>query len=275
MIGLAPTRAAALATARRAVAASLCCDSDDLLRDGLTVTEAGLRPGRLRFHPGDPHLALATFGAGVVVSASTVWLPWVRRALGRLSRDEVLAAGCLGRLERHVRRSGQILAGPQQRFVGSGELWRRVEPPHGVDVERVLGPEAVAALCDLAEVYPNALGCACRPERPDVVAAVGHSGDRVAGIAGASADSDELWQVGVDVAPACRHRGIAAALVSACAEEVLRQGRAPYYSTHVSHVASQSVALRAGFVPAWTEDYVYVPPERRGPLPVPVATPRP
>ncbi len=61
--------------------------------------------------------------------------------------------------------------------------------------------------------------------------------------------------------PVCR--GFGAAVVSACARAVLDAGRVPYYSTDLSNLKSQAAALRCGFVPAWTEAYVYVPRQQR------------
>ena len=44
-------------------------------------------------------------------------------------------------------------------------------------------------------------------------------------------------------------------LTALLAREVERRGALPFYGTSMSHIASQRVALRAGFVPAWTELY--------------------
>ncbi len=68
--------------------------------------------------------------------------------------------------------------------------------------------------------------------------------------------------IGVSVLPAHRGAGIGAAVVSACARAVLDAGRVPYYSTDLSNLKSQAAAL-GGFVPAWTEAYVYVPRQQR------------
>jgi hypothetical protein len=42
-------------------------------------------------------------------------------------------------------------------------------------------------------------------------------------------------------------------LVTLLKNEILEQDRLPYYGTSMSHIASQKVALGAGFVPAWAE----------------------
>ena len=50
-----------------------------------------------------------------------------------------------------------------------------------------------------------------------------------------------------------RGSGVGSMLVTLLKNEVLEQGRLPYYGTALSHVLSQRVALRAGFLPAWAE----------------------
>ncbi len=79
---------------------------------------------------------------------------------------------------------------------------------------------------------------------------------RMFGMAGVSADGLYLWQIGINVVPQAAGRGLASELVRALKEEVLRQGKIPFYGTSESHTISQTVGLKAGFVPAWTEVYV-------------------
>ena len=105
------TRSDALELIRRVVAANCACRPEDFLEDGCAIVEAVLRPGRMPFHLGRPHIGLTTFGAGVVVTASAEWIPWARRVVGGLQRDDVFAPACLARIERHVQRSGRSTSG--------------------------------------------------------------------------------------------------------------------------------------------------------------------
>ena len=255
------TRLEALELARQVVAANCACQPDDFLKDGCTIVETALCDGRMPFHLGRPHVGLATFGAGVVVTASPSWLPWVRRVVCNLDRDDVFSPACLSRIERHVQRSKQPFAGPQHRYVCAEELWRQVTPPAGVRMESVKPGPRMEPLYDLP--FAHALGEAGNTERPDMVATVARVGDRVVGLAAASADHVDLWQIGVEVLPDHQGAGIGAALVSACARAILDAGKGPYYSTHLSNLRSQAAALRCGFVPAWTEAFVYVPRAQR------------
>lgn len=88
---------------------------------------------------------------------------------------------------------------------------------------------------------------------PDMLGVAALKDGQILGMAGASADSPHLWQIGINVLPEARGQGIAAMLVSLLRNDVLAQGRLPYYGTSISHLESQRVALRAGFLPRWFE----------------------
>ena len=75
----------------------------------------------------------------------------------------------------------------------------------------------------------------------------------IVGMAGASADSPTMWQIGINVDPACRGEGVASLLVALLKNEILKRGILPFYGTSPSHIASQRTALAAGFLPAWAE----------------------
>ena len=108
-------------------------------------------------------------------------------------------------------------------------------------IEQFRGDERFGNAYGFCETAPDMLGVAAMRD--------GH----ILGMAGVSADSPLLWQIGIDVLPEARGQGVAAALVSHIRNDVLAEGRLPYYGTSISHLASQRVALRAGFRPAWFE----------------------
>lgn len=78
----------------------------------------------------------------------------------------------------------------------------------------------------------------------------------MSGMAGASADGAYLWQIGINVVPESAGKGLAVELVRRLKEEIIRRGKVPFYGTSESHIISQTVGLKSGFVPAWTEIYV-------------------
>lgn len=91
------------------------------------------------------------------------------------------------------------------------------------------------------------------PEAPDLLGVGALKGDAILGMAGASGDSPTMWQIGVNVEASARGAGLATKLVALLKNEILRRGLLPYYGTSFSHLASQRVALGAGFLPAWVE----------------------
>lgn len=88
---------------------------------------------------------------------------------------------------------------------------------------------------------------------PDMLGVAALRDGEILGMAGASADSPHLWQIGVNVLPEARGQDIATMLVSLLRNDVLVAGHLPFYGTSISHLASQRVALKAGFLPSWFE----------------------
>lgn len=89
---------------------------------------------------------------------------------------------------------------------------------------------------------------------PDIlaVAAIDDNGN-ILGMAGASKDSDIMWQIGVNVLPEAKGKKIGSIIVRALKNEILRRGKIPFYGTIESHIISQKVALKAGFYPTFAE----------------------
>ena len=77
----------------------------------------------------------------------------------------------------------------------------------------------------------------------------------ILGMAGATSDSNRMWQIGINVMPEAEGLGIGSMLVELLKNEILDLGIIPFYGTAMSHISSQKVALNAGFYPAWAELY--------------------
>ena len=99
--------------------------------------------------------------------------------------------------------------------------------------------------------WSNAL-CAQRKEL-DVLGVGAYSGEKLIGLAACSADCDTMWQIGVDVLYEYRRKGIASALTSRLAIEILERGKVPFYCCAWSNLKSAKNAIKSGFRPAWVE----------------------
>jgi len=103
--------------------------------------------------------------------------------------------------------------------------------------------------------FENAIQYDKNHPRPDVIAVYAMYDNEIVAMAGASADSGLMWQIGIDVLPGFRKKGLAACLVSNLAIMIMERGVLPYYGTASSNIASQAVAYRSGFIPTWMCSY--------------------
>lgn len=108
---------------------------------------------------------------------------------------------------------------------------------------------------DFADLYvpqwSNAL-CESRKEL-DILGVGAYRDGRLVGLAGCSADCGKMWQIGVDVLPEERRKGIASALTSRLAAEILKREKVPFYCCAWSNIKSARNAIKSGFRPAWAE----------------------
>lgn len=122
--------------------------------------------------------------------------------------------------------------------------------PLSCDYElRILGPQ------DFQNLYlPEWSNALCKDRRQlDVLGVGAYEGGKLVGLAGCSADCEEMWQIGVDVLPEYRRRGIACALTSRLAHEILERKKVPFYCSAWSNIRSMRNAIKSGFLPAWVE----------------------
>ena len=108
---------------------------------------------------------------------------------------------------------------------------------------------------DFAGLYLPQWGNALCEDRKqlDVLGVGAYDGGKLIGLAGCSADCETMWQIGVDVLPEYRRRGVASALTGRLAREIIERGKVPFYCSAWSNIRSVRNAIRSGFIPAWVE----------------------
>jgi len=230
------------------LALELNCAPEDFSGEEIIITGPVLHENRRKFSDQPFFLQMATFGAGAVISADERLHPRLRewakgkRGFWLFEQHNYLE------LDRLLRGYGYKMALTHHMFTPTTEI-AAVETGFPVrwleqgDIPPFYGREE----------FSNALCDRFRPERPDVLAVAALDGEEIMGMAGCSADTPELWQIGVDVLPPYRGRGVGKTLVALLRNEALRRGALPYYGTSLSNIASWRVALASGFLPAWVE----------------------
>ena len=101
------------------------------------------------------------------------------------------------------------------------------------------------------EQWSNAL-CKDRKEL-DVLGVGAYENGNLIGLAACSADCDSMWQIGIDVLPEYRRKGIASSLTSKLAMEIIKRDKVPFYCCAWCNIKSARNAVKSGFRPAWAE----------------------
>jgi GNAT superfamily N-acetyltransferase len=230
------------------------CAPDDFFADKGRATAAKCLPGRRMFKKEADFFKMASLGGCVVISASKGMLPFSQELLAEFDKGEPARLFHAAQLYLINKKLGEF-----GMTIGVNSVFYLPKTPYkfaaksGFNIGVYNENEIRAALYE-HKGFNNAM--MYQPQsgpRGDKIAVCAFNGNNVAGVAGASSDSDRFWQVGIDVKPEYRGRGLAADLVSALTREVFSMGAIPYYGTWAGNIASQNVALRCGYYPAWTE----------------------
>ncbi|MCX6048655.1 MAG: GNAT family N-acetyltransferase [Chloroflexi bacterium] len=246
-------RQATLVALKATLAADFACPAAYFSESGVFINEAKELPGRRRFPFRPKALAMMTMGTSVVISCSADRLAWAQTHLSPLNRDTLFSAATFARLDTLIAPDQQRIAGPDPKFVCASDTFRPASIPTDIFIDLVTQTHIQALYAHTG--FYNALSYQLNNPCPDVLATVAYHHQTVIGIAGASADSDQMWQVGVDVLPAYQNRGIGQALVSQLTATILAEGKIPYYTTAVANLRSSRLALSLGYWPAWIEVY--------------------
>ena len=227
-------------------ALELGCRAEDFCRAENVIVRAAADPRARRYLRLPFFCNLVSYGGNLVASVSEEAEPAVRDYLARYPAAHCFETPHLHVLEAALRPMGQQVCFMAEYFLPDPAALTARRCAYTL---RLLAPAEFQGL--YTPEWSNAL-CAERRQL-DVLAVGAYDGARLIGLAGCSADCDGMWQIGVDVLPAYRRRGVAAALTSRLAVETLRRGKIPFYCAAWSNLPSVRNALRCGFFPTWVE----------------------
>jgi GNAT superfamily N-acetyltransferase len=235
-------KAAMLHIVRRQLAADMNCNPQDFLSDGIVFCEAVPNKGIWLDERQTPHLRAATMGKGIVVSADAAILKKVRPILCGKERDDLFSA--------------PFFYGHGIYYVPDCGRMTELPCPEGFSIE-AREKEEIPSLYTFPG-FDHAIWYDVHHPRPDALVVFATHGGQIAGMAGASADCESMWQIGIDVMPPFRGLGLASCLVSRLAALIKKRDIVPFYCTGSSNIPSQLVAFRSGFAPAWMSSYRHV-----------------
>lgn len=210
------------------------CNPDDFCKDSVIFTVAEKQSGRRELPFIIPRLEVITMGRSTIINVSEEIMPYVKRKLKGKSRYDIL--------------NSKLVYGVNPYYLPDVENIREIE--NDTFHFELIDSNIQSLYCH--KNLHNALQYNKQSKRPEILAAVAYDENELAGIACASADSKSMWQIGVDVLPEYRGNGIAVKLVNMLTVETLNRGIVPYYTTDCSNINSQKVAIKSGYMPAWS-----------------------
>lgn len=227
-------------------AVDLNCAAEDF---GLTENQAVLSApdDRARNYLELPfYCQLVSYGSNVVASASEEFLPSVRQYIDKYGAVRCFETPQMHVLNDELEKRGYRVCFMAEYFLPDPAVMRPLTCAYEC---RVLTPDEFALY--YTPSFSNAL-CE-RRKQYDVLAVGAYDGEKLIGLAGASADCDTMWQIGVDVLPEYRRQGVGSAITSRLAYEIMARDKVPFYCAAWSNVRSVRNAVKSGFLPAWVE----------------------
>lgn len=242
------TKTEIIKIAKEQLAKDYSCQVSDFEKDKNTVVENKLVEGRRVYDNDGCFLKLLCFGGTAIISTSPMMMPWCEEKL--LNRDSawLFEYPKLRAIDKKLNEFGHEIADIHQYYLPNPDM-QILEP--NISVKWYEAQEISQFQDD--DRFGEAF--ACDENHPDMIGVAAFDGDNIMGMAGASADSETMWQIGIDVLPEYRGRGIGTKLTILLKNEILKRGKIPFYGTVQSHFHSQNIAINAGFFPVWAELY--------------------
>jgi hypothetical protein len=238
------------AAARELLAAE--CGASPVLFDSVGVVVILSRPGDGRRQRPSRSFHLMCFGSGLLIAVAEQHFEWAESTLSGMTRDDILSLKTLDKIRARIEHEqpGWELTPPALKFLCASESIRHEIKIPGMEVK--IGDAAqFAELYSRTAELPNVLSTG-GPGSDNTLAVV-YSGGRPIAAAGSWPEFGTVFDIGVDTLPGDRHKGAAKFAVWQLTRHLLNKSEVPLYSTQISNLASQRVALGVGYWPAWLE----------------------
>ena len=240
------TNQSILDIALRQSAFDLGCEPEDFLRADNVVVTSRAHPKARKYLELPFSCDLVSYGNNIVASVEEQYRDMVSDYINRFPAEHCFETPNLHVLNDALQTMGQRICFMAEYFLPDLGALKPLDCPYE---PRVMGPPDFGPL--YTDQWSNAL-CEKRKEL-DVLGLGAYDGGELVGFAACSADCEDMWQIGIDVLPGYRRQGIAAALTSRLALEILERGKVPFYCAAWCNIKSVRSAVKSGFRPAWVE----------------------
>lgn len=222
------------------------CDPADFLQNKNIIVYSAESPEARRYLKLPFSCDLVSYGNNIVASVSPEVEADVKRYIEKYPIEHCFETPNLHVLNEALAPYGEKICFMAEYFLPDMRKLRALDCEFEM---RILEPE------DFTELYvPEWSNALCMDRKQlDVLGIGAYEDGKLVGLAACSADCDTMWQIGVDVLPGYRRRGIACALTSRLALAILERGKVPFYCAAWSNLKSVRNAIKSGFLPAWVE----------------------
>ena len=220
------------------------CEPEDFLAERGKITCSRVHPEARKYLPLPFRLDMTSYGNCIVAQCSEELMPVAAAYMDKYDVSHAFETPHLQALDQLLEPHGLQVCFMAEYFLPDVDALRlqpcdfELRLLHQSDFADLYKPEWSDALCE-------------KRKELDVLGVGAYDGEKLVGLAGCSADCRDMWQIGVNVLPEYRRRGIASAMTSRLALEILERGKVPFYCAAWCNLKSVRNAIRCGFRPAW------------------------
>ena len=224
------------------------CAPNDFKVGENVITISALNEGRRSYGAEKPFLQMATLGGNTVIMANECLHEFLRAWAKGEEGHRLFEFGKLTELNEALHPYGYKVSPTHHMFLPC----RNVTAEERCHVKWLYDDEISQFYGN--PQFPNAIAFPkpC-PARPDRIVLLAVDGEAIMGMAGCSEDAPHWQQIGIDVLPKFRSKGIGSFLVTQLKNKIIEMGDVPFYGTAAANIRSQRIALSSGFSPAWVE----------------------
>lgn len=235
-----------LQIAMRQSAIDCSCDEKDFMKTENVVVISKEHPEARRYLKLPHACNLVSYGSNIVATVGEEYRELVTDYINKYPTERCFETPNMHVLNDAFCEKGLRVCFMAEYFLPEVELLERRECGYEL---RILQQE------DFKDLYVDAWSNALCMDRKhlDVLGVGAYDNGKLIGLAACSADCDSMWQIGVDVLPEYRRKGIATTLTSNLALEIMDRGKVPFYCAAWSNIKSVRNAIASGFRPAWVE----------------------
>ena len=227
-------------------ATDLCAEALDFENSENIIVTSRENDGARRYLRLPFSCQLVSYGNNVVASVSPEFREITESYINKYPVEHLFETPNLHVLNDELMKKGQKVCFMAEYFLPDVNALRALDCPYEL---RIL------TQTDFADLYlPEWSNALCEKRKHlDVLCVGAYDGDKLVGLAGCSADCEQMWQIGIDVLHEYRRQGIASALTSRLAIDILNRGKVPFYCAAWCNIKSVRNAIKSGFRPAWVE----------------------